>query len=72
MGVLVLMLILFVIFIGFGLMKTAFDADTPDQIKDHGKFYRAYGRVGIFIVGLIVLFIAWLLVQMFTSPPFYG
>lgn len=38
MGVLVLMLILFVIFIGFGLMKTAFDADTPDQIKDIASF----------------------------------
>lgn len=72
MGVLVLMLILFVIFIGFVLMKAAFDPDTPDHIKNHGKFYRAYGKVGIFIFGLIALFIAWLLVQMFTSPPFSG
>jgi hypothetical protein len=72
MGIIVLMGILFVIFVGFLFMRAAFDPDTPDQIKNHGKFYRAYGRVGIFIIGLLVLFFAWFLVQVFTSPPFWG
>ena len=36
-------------------MSAAFDSDTPDQIKNHGKFYRAYGRVGVFIFGLMLI-----------------
>lgn len=64
-----------VLWFGFMLMKGSFDSvnsATPDDLKNHSKSFTQSGRVGSFIFGLIFLFIAWLLVQIFTSPPFYG
>lgn len=55
-----------IVFFGFLAMKAAFDSDTEADIKRHGKTTLT-GRIGIFFIGIFILFIAWLFYMIATG-----
>ena len=66
LGSLLLMVFCGIVFFGFLAMKAAFDTDTEENIKRYGKTTLT-GRIGIFFIGIFILFIAWLFYMIATG-----
>ena len=66
MGVILLMVFLGIVYFGLGMMKVAFEDDDPEYVKRHGAS-TPKTRVGVFILGLIILFVAWLFYMLSTG-----
>jgi len=55
-----------IVFFGFLFAKSAFDPDTEESVKKYGKSTLT-ARVGIFFIGIFILFIAWLFYMIATG-----